>query len=262
MMRTAVFALAIGIVFSSSTFLKKKSTEPQADLATWAQEEAGKLPEEVNGVRIFRPNSMDSDGRARVTGFIDLPGVSQTQGFIAAYIYANEILDKETDEIQAVDFDNKRFVVYREVSDGEGKSAAVYRYSTAYQFTDDMMTFSSYDINIEYKEKGILPRKIAAEKLKPVTNERHKELVESFSLANSKIVSDILNYTVAHKYLKVTHWPEIKAGKVVKGMNEAEVKLIGGEPRSVNPSGNRTQWMYSNDFIVIFTDSLVTNVIQ
>ena len=60
----------------------------------------------------------------------------------------------------------------------------------------------------------------------------------------------------------VTHWTDIKAGKIVKGMNETEVRLISGAPRSVSPLGESMQWMYTNDFIIIFTDGIVSNVIQ
>lgn len=240
----------------------KKEKRPEIDLATWATQEASKLPEEIDGVKIFRANDMDSDGKARVTGFVDLPGLDTTQGFVAALIYVADNIDRELDEITIIDFDNKRFVVSRQLPDGEGKDATVYSYNSAYQFTDGLMTFSSYDINIEFKEKGIIPRKLDIEKFKPATNERHKEIVEGFSLANSRIIDGIVKYAVANPDIRISHWDEIKDGTVVKGMNENEVKLIGGSPRSVNKSGKRLQWMYSNDFIVIFTDGIVTNVIQ
>ena len=71
-----------------------------------------------------------------------------------------------------------------------------------------------------------------------------------------------MNYAINNPNLEVKHWPEIKKGIVVKGMNEAEVRLIGGSPRSINNTGERVQWMYSNDFIVIFTNGMVSAVIQ
>lgn len=240
----------------------KKPTEPEIDLVTWARQQSEQMPAEIDGIRIFRPNDKDADGKIRVTGFMDLPGVDTSHGFTAAYVAVADRLNPETDEVQTVDYDNRRFVVYREIVDGDGKDAAIYRFTTACQFTDGMMTFSSYDINIEYKEKGLIPRKLNIEKMKPATNERHKQLVEGFSTANSRSLDEVVKYIVGNKDIAVTHWDEIKQGKVVKGMNEAEVKLIGGAPRSVNRSGDRTQWMYSNDFIVIFSGGIVTNVIQ
>lgn len=254
---TLVLFLAVTLQLAA-----KNEKQPEVDLATWAAQEAAKLPDEIDGIKIFRVNDIDADGEARVTGFVDIPGLDTTQGFVAALIYVADNIDREFDDISVVDFENKRFVVSRQLHDGEKKNATVYRYNTAYQFTDGLMTFSSYDINIEFKEKGIIPRKLNIDKFKPATNERHKEIVEGFSLANSRIIDGIVKFAVANPDIIITHWDEIKDGTVVKGMNEAEVKLVGGKPRSVNQSGKRLQWMYSNDFIVIFTDGIVTNVIQ
>lgn len=259
MHRLLIFSILLTAVIPVSA---KKEKQPEINLADWAIQEASKLPEEIGGVKIFRVNDTDADGKARVTGFVDIPGLDTTQGFVAALINVSDNIDRGVDEISIVDFENKRFVVSRQIPDGEGKNATVYRYDTAFQFTDGIMTFCSYDINIEFKEKGIIPRKLDIEKFKPATNERHKEIVEGFFLTNSRIIDGIVKYAIANHDIKISHWDDIKDGTVVKGMNEAEVKLIGGKPRSVNQSGNRLQWMYSNDFIVIFTDGIVTNVIQ
>ena len=69
-------------------------------------------------------------------------------------------------------------------------------------------------------------------------------------------------YVSDNPSLKVTHWKDIKDGTVVKGMNETEVKLVGGAPVSVRKMGKRSKWMFSNDFVVIFTGGVVTTVIQ
>lgn len=266
--KTILLILAFCFVSASYAFnikglTKKKDKAPDIDVVTWVGQEADNLPMDVDGVVIFRPNIMNEDGRVAVGGSVALPSVNQLQAFISGYVCANDMLDSETeDAIDGVDFDKKRFSVYREIREGEYQKASVYRFITDYSFADGKMIFSTHDINIEYKEKGILTRKVNIEKLKPATNERHRELIEGFNLANSRIVDGISRAIRESKSLKVTHWTEIKAGKVVKGMNETEVRLIGGTPRSINPSGDRTQWMYSNDFIVIFTDGIVTNVIQ
>ena len=62
--------------------------------------------------------------------------------------------------------------------------------------------------------------------------------------------------------ISVSHWDEINARKIVKGMNATEVKLIAGRPRNITESGSREKWMYNNDFVVIFTDGIVSNVVQ
>lgn len=231
---------------------------PDDELTEWGTA----LPEEVDGVRIFRVSGPDSKGNSGVNGLVDLPGIDREKAFVGAYVGVSESLNNETDEIDAVDYDNMRFSVYREVHDGTGKNALIYRYRTAYQFTDEIMTFSSFDITIEFKEKGLIPRKLDVEKFKPSTNNRHREIVESFAIANSRLVNEVACHIKESKDANVTHWDGIKNGLVQKGMNETEVILIGGKPNIVSPSGKRTQWIYSNDFIVIFTDGVVTNVIQ
>lgn len=240
---------------------RKKDKTPDIDIVTWLGQEVSGLPNDVDGVKIFRPNTIGDDGRISVDGNVALPAKKQSQGFIAAYIYASDNLG-DADRIDAVDYDGKSFSVYREIREGEYKDAAVYRFVTDYVFSDGKMSFSTYDINIEYKEKGILPRKISIDKFKPATNERHRELSEGFSLANSILIDDMAEAALEAKPVDVTHWTDIKAGKIVKGMNETEVRLISGAPRSVSPLGESTQWMYTNDFIIIFTDGIVSNVIQ
>ncbi|MCM1452406.1 MAG: hypothetical protein NC102_09100 [Clostridium sp.] len=238
---------------------KKKS---DIDLVTWANEQTSKLPDEVDGVHIYRVNGFDTDGKARVSGFVDMPGLSKEKAFQAAYISVADNMDTETDAIEAVDFGAKKFVVTRVIADGEGKNAATYAFSTAFSFDDGLMNFVTYDINIGFKEKGLISRKMQIEKMNPAAKERHMQLVEGFAFASSKMIDDILKNAEENASLNVTHWDDIKAGNVVKGMNQAEVTLVGGKPRSVTKSGNRVQWIFTNDFIVIFNDGIVTNVMQ
>ena len=163
---------------------RKKDKTPDIDIVVWLRHEVSGLPNDVDGVKIFRPNTIGEDGRISVDGNVELPAKKQSHGFIAAYIYACDNLGN-ADRIEAVDYDAKSFSVYREIREGEYKDAVVYRFVTHYVFSDGNMSFSTYDINVEYREKGILPRKINIEKFKPATNERHRELSEGLSLANS-----------------------------------------------------------------------------
>ena len=264
-----IIVLAMASALAVSSVYAKKDNEGNADgtsgsassLSVWAKEQASALPSEIDGVVMMRPVA-NEDGRVEVSEFIDVPGISQTQVFIAAVVYAAENLDRETDAIETIDFDSRRFVVSRHVKSGEGKDAATYRYTTAFQAADDILSFVSYGIEIDYKDKGILPRHMAIEKMKPATNKRHAELIEDFSFNNSKYLKDMAAYVSDNPSLKVTHWKDIKDGTVVKGMNETEVKLVVGAPVSVRKMGKRSKWMFSNDFVVIFTGGVVTTVIQ
>lgn len=255
----AMFVILATAVTAVGKDDKKKN---DVDLVAWANEQASKLPDEVDGVKIYRVNGFDNDGKARVTGFVDMPGLSKEKAFEAAIISIVDNMDTELEAIETIDFASKKFVVSKAIEDGEGKNAATYTFSTAFSFDDGLMSFATYDITIGFKEKGLIPRKMAIEKMNPSGKERHKELAEGFALASSRMIDDIVKNASKNSALPITHWDDIKAGTVVKGMNEAEVKLIGGQPRSVTKSGSRVQWMFNNDFIVIFNDGLVSNVMQ
>ena len=61
---------------------------------------------------------------------------------------------------------------------------------------------------------------------------------------------------------QISHWKEIKAGDVVKGMNESEVKLVFGRPYNERKTGKRIKWMYEDNSVVVFTDGIVSTVIH
>lgn len=256
--------LIISVFFFATVLgaVAKKNKQPDVDIATWAKEQSMTLPAVVEGVKMFRPNNVDADDKIRITGFVDMPAINKVEAFTAAVIAIANDLDKEFESFENIDFDNARFIVSRSIVDGEGRNGATYNFKSAYQFDDKLMSFSIYDINIEYKEKGLIPRKLPIEKLKPAKNQRHKELIEGMSFRASQVIDKIQKYAKDNPHISISHWKEIKDGKVVKGMNKDEVTLIGGKPRSVNQSGDREQWMFSNDFIVIFNNGIVSNVIQ
>lgn len=241
---------------------KDDKNKNDVDLVEWANEQASKLPDEIDGVKIYRVNGFDNDGKARVTGFIDIPGLDKKQAFQAALLSVIDNLDTEVDEIEVIDFDAGKFVVSKLIEDGAGKDAATYAFRTAFSFDDGLMSFVTYDMIIGFKEKGLVPRKLAIEKINPAAKERHKELAEGLALESSRIIDDIVKNSAKNTSLPITHWDDIEAGKVTKGMNEVEVKFVGGQPRNITKSGSRVQWMFSNDFIVIFTDGVVSNVMQ
>lgn len=258
--RTIALALAVVLMAPSLSAKKEKAEDKNVDLGEWVRQQAEALPAEVDGVRIFRPSTQN--GKAVVSDMLDLAGVSPRQAFVAALIFAREHLDPEFEAMGKIDYDNCRFIVNLSPVSGEGKDQASFSYEQAFLFADDIMSFQASDIVFGYKEKGILPRKLEAEKLKPATNSRHKELVEAFSLLNSRYLADMLAYIKANPQIKVTHWEDIGKGVVTKGMTPHEVTLIAGKPANINNSGNREKWLYSNDFIVVFTAGVVSTVIQ
>lgn len=243
--------------------LKKDKTDSAEtiSLSEWARQQAEKLPEQVDGVRIMRP-MFEEEGKVEISDMIDVPGVKKDQVFIAAVVYVADNLDTETDGIETIDYDKRRFVVLRKITKGEGKNAVSYIYRTAYQAADNLLSFASYDVDAEFKEKGLIPRKMRMDKMKPNTNIRHAEMIEDFSVENSLLQNQVASYVKKHPSLMVTHWADVKAGRVVNGMNESEVKLIYGAPETVREIGDRVKWAYANQVVVVFKNGKVIIVSQ
>lgn len=248
-------------MFCVMAMTAKDDASADNTLSQWAESEMAKYPETVDGVKVFYP-SMNDDGKLSVSDLIDIEGRKKTQIFTNALVYIYDNLNAETEVIESIDYDSQRFIISRKLKQGSGKNTTSYEYISAFQVADGLLTFVSYDIKVEYREKGILPRKLNIEKLKPQENPRHKELVEEFSFLNSKILKEMAEYITATKPGTVTHWDDIKAGNAVKGMNMTEVKLALGRPYSERQMGKRTKWMYDNNSVIIFTDDTVTTVID
>lgn len=59
---------------------------------------------------------------------------------------------------------------------------------------------------------------------------------------------------------EVTHWDDIAAGRIVRGMNETECTLAAGRPLHVRTSPTRTRWMMAGNVTVVFEQGVVTRV--
>ena len=231
------------------------------DLVGWVEENAGRGPEEIDGVKIFRPT--ETDGKQMVSDIFEVAGMDKMTIMAKALAYCTDVLDKETEIIETVEPASARFVIGKVLTAGEGRNAATFTCHIAFQAGDGILSFACYDLTASYKEKGILPRTLAFEKLKPAEKSQHKEMVEAFSIANSRFLKEVFDFVATGECQPVTHWAEIEACEVVKGMNETEVKLSIGRPAHVsNAGGGRVKWMINNSFVIIFTDGVVTSVIR
>lgn len=212
-------------------------------------------------VKIYKPENTN-DGTIAVSDVIDIPNRSKDEIFtgILSFIYNN--LNTETEAIEKVDFDNQRITLFRKLKQGEYKDATTYEYLISFQMGDNMLSFIASELKAEYKEKGFLPRKLDFEKLKPTEKERHKELIDEFSTLNSQYLHSIAKHVATTKPETVTHWSQIKAGKAVKGMNKTEVIMTLGRPAIERTTGTREKWMYGNEYVIIFTNGIVSSIID
>jgi hypothetical protein len=223
-------------------------------LADWVKE----LPAVVDGVPIYRP--IEDDGKLQISDLIDLPGTSRETIYVNALVEVRSTFDADVEEFDKIDHEGMRFCLSRSIYDED--AAATFNYTIAVQATDKLLSFLVTDISIGFKEKGILPRTLDIEKMKPYKDKRHKELVEQCAVSISKYVNQLSNAIISRGKPKIAHWPEIRKGQIAKGMTPEEVTLVKGRPTSKRQSNSRTKWMYGNDNVVIFTDGVVTNIIQ
>lgn len=257
MTRKLIFALLFSALIGTA-WAKDDKTE---DLNQWAKSELAKYPETVNGVTVIYP-TMSDDGKLSVSDIIDIEGKSQKEIFAGALVFIKNNINPEFELIESVDYDSYRFILARKTEQGSGKTASSYEYIMAFQVADGILSFVTYDIKAGWREKGLLPRKMDLEKLKPQTNERHKELVTEFSYLSTKYLLDMAEFIKSAKIPLITHWKELKSETVVKGMNETEVKIVFGRPYNERKTGSRVKWMYEDNSVVIFTDGIVSTVIN
>lgn len=252
MNRLVRYLVASFITLSSVPFAW--GADDNGSLSEWIKE----MPATIDGVTIYRP--VEDNGLLQISDIVDLPGKSRETIFVNSMIDIYGNLNDDIEMVEKVDFDGMRYCIVRSTPD-EAHSAT-YNYTIAVQTTDDMLTFFVTDISVSYKEKGIIPRTLAIEKMKPYSNVRHKELIEQCAVAISQYVNRLVQAVTSQAVPSVTHWTEIRNGQVVKGMNQTEVMLIKGKPTSNRTSNSRVKWMYGNENVIIFTEGKVSNIIQ
>lgn len=237
-----------------------RAQEAEQTLAEWAAEQSEVLPEMVNGVKMYRPEV--AGNMMIITDMAEVGGKPLArQVFLKALMFAREKMTPASERIEAVDFKNNRFTVIAEkIKPAAADATETYSYTEAFQGAEALLSFSCGDIVVEYREKGLIPRKLPFEKLKPQSNERHRAWIENQAFVFSDRVRDIATYITARSDIEVTHEDEILRGEVVQGMNPDEVVLTLGTPFSRKKSGGRDKWLYESGTSIIFTDGLVSHI--
>jgi hypothetical protein len=223
-------------------------------LADWIKE----LPATIDGVTIFRP--VEDEGKLQISDLIDMPNTSRETIYVNAMVEIRTNFDSEIEEFDKIDHEGMRYCLTRSIYDEN--SDATFSYTIAVQAIDNIFSFIVTDISINFKEKGLIPRTVAIEKMKPYKDKRHKDLVEQCAVSISNYINQITSAISSRGKVKLTHWTDIRQGNIVKGMTPDEVVLVKGRPTSNRQSNSRVKWMYGNENVVIFTDGKVSNIIQ
>lgn len=224
-----------------------------SQLGTWANE----MPSSIDGIKIYAP--VEDNEKVTISDIIDCPGSSADSIFVKVLTMIRENFDDDMEELDNLDVKSRRVLLHRTSTDE--KTGISTTYSIAFQCDDELLSFFIFNISVNYKEKGILPRSVKIEKLKPLENRNHKDLVEKSVFLICQHIQKISNATKDLHPMLITHWKEIEDGIVCKGMNPSEVILIKGLPHSDRTMGSRRKWMYGNEDVIIFTDGIVSNII-
>ena len=256
-LRTSISLIAVAVAVTS---VAKKPETPQQTLAEWAAEQTTTMPKIVEGVTMYRPE-VNSDNMV-INDFVDIKGQKGKQVFLKALMFARERLNGETERIDAVDFKNNRFTIRANRAPIIKRDQEQYSYIQAFQGAEGILSFSCGEMSVYFKEKGLIPRTLNFESLKPMTNDKHRDWIEGLSLAFSSRVEDLVNYIKTRPDISISHEQDIMNGVVVVGMNPDEVTLTLGKPFSVKKSGDRIKWLYDTGISIIFTNGKVSHVMM
>lgn len=250
------------LALSANAAIFKKGPKYHLDFNVWT-DTATNLPKKIDELTVFYPKTVTvPDTVAVISGEIKVPGVS-AQPLMWASL-SKVIADINTDNneaITAIDFKNNSFESVLNSTVGSHDKELNFKRKVNISTSDGIIRFTVSEILIKYRQGGLIPKTTALEELHPESNSSQKEAVIEFATLTSKNLHDMAQYAKEHSNIIITHFKEIENGTVVPGMNMEEVTLAKGPARDSRKSGERTRWIYTNDYVVIFTNGIVSKVI-
>lgn len=222
----------------------------------------------VNASEVAISLDQNDQGELVASEMMDFHGKSRDEIFARALSVARDYINGENDNIDKADFDSRSIVFVKTLDNGKGGGKIIDKDNAVFRFTatlkpnsDGEMLFSIDDMWVTYKDKGIFQKTVPLSSLKD-DNQKHKDLKKEFLNLLTAFMEEYIDTMNAVDYQPVTHWNELASGKVVKGMNEFEVKLLKGNPRNISANGSRHKWMYSNSNVIVITDGKVTSIVE
>lgn len=271
--KAAVIAAALLATFVGNALNIKigKKDEPMVDYNEWIPQQ--QWPENIDGAKQFYPitkavagadNEEVADTIAVVEGRLQIPGLDARQCFLAALVYASDNFDTEANEgFEEIDYNDLSFKMLLKTTQGRNNTETTYTRSIECSAADGGIGFVVTDIDCKFRDKGIIPRTLRLEKLQPGGNKRHSELVKEFVEVNSDYLNNMASYVSTRKDISSPNFDKLKRkADVAEGMNMDEVTILLGPPLNKRKSGTKYRWIYSNDFVVIFADGVVTKIVD
>ncbi|MDE7152868.1 MAG: hypothetical protein K2O00_00315 [Muribaculaceae bacterium] len=277
-MKRHIILLSLALIFlvplrvNAIKIKLKKDPGSVIDYGAWVS--SSSLPSEVEGIKQFYPESrpvVDDDGNivdtiAVIKDCCKVNDMRDTQIFLAAMVYASNNFERKENAkegFESIDYDNNNFVMIFKRTQGTTSNETTYTCNIKISADDGSLCFEIFDIDCRFREKGLIPRTIPLEKLHPDRNKRHEELVKELVKVSSGYISDMMDYVNTRKDIVSPNYNLLKKkSDVAVGMNEDEVTILLGPPMNKRKSGERVRWIYANDYVIIFTDGIVSKIVD
>lgn len=243
--------------FGLDLFKKKESSV--FDFTSWS--DSISKAQSSDGT-LFYPVTINDE--VLITGEIDIPGLTADKIFLSALNYAVDHLDTtdEHEQIGEIKPDDKSFMLRLYSRQGSNNNETTFTRLALVEACDGKIKFTVTQLDVKYREKGLIPRTVAFEKLNPAINQRHNELVDLCVQINAQYFNNIANDIPNTEPISVTYWDKILDKEVVKGMTPFEVKLILGKPVTCRDNGDRVRWIYPNNYVLLFIDGKLSRIVE
>ena len=198
------------------------------------------------------------DGKRYILSSKTMNSTDDERVFASVVLWA---LKNESTKIAALNYDKRHIDINCEVFSGSGNQNTNYVSTLKIDVYGGIVKFRIEDIM--YSQQVLIAYKnMPFEKLQPEKKAAHKAIIADFESVQEQLMSSLFEQIESNKLQKITHWNEIKSGKVVVGMNETEVRLSVGNPQKVLEENNEVQWMMSSFFYVFFKNGAVSSVLK
>lgn len=239
----------------------KKDPKPPVDYTEWISIQ--ELPAQEEGVALFYPSTEAADGAAVIKGSLPVKGLDARQVLLATLLYAVNNFDTEAEEcLLSVDYDKNEFSAMLKSTQGANNRETTYTRYLTVKAKDGGFDFTTSDVAVRYREKGLIPRTLSLAALHPESNTRHGELVMELTRVNAAYVGEMARYAASRPDIAAPNLAAVRNGKVTTGMLPDEVNLLLGPPLEIRKSGEKRRWIYGNETVVIFEDGKVSRIIE
>ncbi len=171
-------------------------------------------------------------------------------------------LDLRNAICDSVDYDKNEFSALLKSTQGANNRETTYTRYLTVKAKDGGFDFTTSDVAVRYREKGLIPRTLSLAALHPESNTRHGELVMELTRVNAAYVGEMAKYAESRPDIAAPNLAAVRNGKVTTGMLPDEVNLLLGPPLEIRKSGEKRRWIYGNEIVVIFEDGKVSRIIE